>query len=366
MEKKRLRMGLTTGTCMAAGAKAALLAWQGEKPEKVMVKNPQGTELLMKIEETGLLPDGAWARVIKDGGDDPDITHGAEIRVEVRPGGEGIRFVGGSGIGRVTKKGLQIPVGEPAINPVPRRMTTLAIQDVLGVNGAAEVTVIVPQGEVLAQKTLNPQLGILDGISILGTSGIVYPMSEEAFKDSLIPHLDVVKAAGYDQVVLVPGRIGEIAAEKAGFPKEMIVQMSNFVGFMLLQAAEKKFSRVLLFGHIGKLAKVAAGTFHTHNKVGDGRREVMAAFAAQAGADSTFIGRILDSNTAEEAIEILEAHHILGSVMEKIAERAGIKAQNYVFGELEVGIILTTLTGEILGMNEVARKMGEEWQCNFD
>lgn len=366
MEKKRLRMGLTTGTCMAAGAKAALLTWQGEPPEKVMVKNPQGTELLMKIEETGLLPDGAWAKVIKDGGDDPDITHGAEIRIEVRPGGEGIRFVGGTGVGQVTKKGLQISVGEPAINPVPRRMTTRAIQDVLGLHSDVEVTVIVPQGEALAQKTLNPQLGILGGISILGTSGIVYPMSEEAFKDSLIPHLDVVKAAGYEQVVLVPGRIGEIAAEKAGFPKEMIVQMSNFVGFMLLQAAEKKFSKVLLFGHIGKLAKVAAGTFHTHNKVGDGRREVMAAFAAQAGADANLIEILLNSNTAEEAMEVLAEHHIVEPVMKKIAERASMKAENYVFGELEVGVILTTLTGEILGMNEVARKMGEEWQCNFD
>lgn len=366
MEKKRLRMGLTTGTCMAAGAKAALLAWQGEVPKKVMIKNPQGTELFLKIEETGIFPDGAWAKVIKDGGDDPDITHGAEIFVEVRPGGEGVRFVGGIGIGRVTKKGLQISVGEPAINPVPRRMTVQAIQDVLGIQGAAEVTVIVPQGETLAKKTLNPQLGILGGISILGTSGIVYPMSEEAFKDSLVPQLDVVKAAGYDQVVLVPGRIGEIAAEKAGFPKEMIVQMSNFVGFMLLQAAEKKFSKVLLFGHIGKLAKVAAGTFHTHNKVGDGRREVMAAFAGQAGADSHVIEILLNSNTAEEAVEILSQHHILEPVLEKIATRAGTKAQNYVFGELEVGVILTTLKGEILGMSEVARKIGEEWQCNFD
>ena len=361
-----MRSGLTTGTCAAVCAKAALLLLRGEMPEWVIVKNPQGQELKMKVDDRGLLDDGAWAEVTKDGGDDPDITHGTKIRAEVRLGGEGVRFVGGHGVGTVTKKGLQIPVGEPAINPVPRRMITDAVVDVVGSDQGVEVTVIVPKGEELAKKTLNPQLGVLGGISILGTSGIVHPMSEEAFKDSLAPQLDIIQGAGHSLAILVPGRMGEEAAIKLGFSPETMAQMSNFVGFMLQAAAKRKVKQVLLFGHIGKLAKVAAGSFHTHNKIADGRREVIAALTAQAGGGVPLISALLEANTAEEAVEILSSTGFLDIVMKELATRASRRAQEHVFGELQVGTVLTTLDGSILGYDEVAAQIGREWNWQID
>ena len=363
--KKELRYGLTTGTCVAVGAKAALMTLAGNHAEYFSVRNPQGQELSMQIADRGMLLDGAWAELIKDGGDDPDVTHGARIRVEVRPGGNGIRFVGGSGVGRVTKPGLQISVGEPAINPVPRQMTIWAIEDVLGENPDVEITVSVENGEALGKKTLNPQLGVIGGISILGTTGIVRPMSEDAFKRSLLPQLDVVKAAGYDFVILVPGRMGEEAAERMGFPREAMAQMSNFVGTLLTGAAERKFKKVLFLGHVGKLAKIAAGSFNTHNKVADGRREIIAVLAALEGLELSLVEKLLEANTAEETIQMLLPTGKLHLVMDAIAARSSRRAEEHIFGELEVGTILTTLDGKILGLDNSARQIGEELTCNL-
>ena len=356
---KEMKSGLTTGTCAAVAAKAALLALKGQKPDLIEVRNPQGQILAMNIIDFGVTSESeAWAKVIKDGGDDPDITHGAEIIVQVCLGGSEIRLIGGAGVGKVTKKGLQIPVGEAAINPVPRQMIRWAIEEVLEKGQGVEVVVIVPEGEKLAQKTLNPRLGIEGGISILGTTGIVRPMSEEAFKDSLLPHLDIIRANHLETVVLVPGGMGEKSAEKIGCSSEMVAQMSNFVGYMLQKCVERKFKEVILFGHIGKLAKVAAGTFHTHNKMGDGRREVIAALAAQAGATQKMISLLLDANTAEETLGLLDQEGLLEKVTVAVAERASKRSEEYVFGELRVGIVLTTLSGEIVSYDSNAAEIG--------
>ncbi len=309
---KELRGGYTTGACMAAGVKAALLYRAGEYCERLTLVALDGTPLEIPVKEIRETEDGIRVEIVKDAGDDPDITNGASVFTTVRelPSGSGVVFRAGEGIGTVTKAGLSVPVGSPAINPGPRRLTENVIHELLGDDAALEVTVSIPAGVQLATKPLNPVLGVVGGISVIGTTGVLRPMSEEGFKNSLLPQIDVAKAAGYDTQIFVPGKIGENIAVKFGLPQGAIVQTSNFIGFMLDAAAEKKLKRVLLFGHLGKLAKVAAGVFHTHNRVGDGRLEAMAAYAAAEGLPAEGVRRILSATTTEDAMPVIEGYGV--------------------------------------------------------
>ena len=241
---------------------------------------------------------------------------------------------------------MQLPVGEPAINPGPRRLIQ-NIADEFKIGGL-EIEISIPDGVELAKKTLNPILGVEGGLSVIGTTGVLRPMSEEAFKNSLVPQIDVAKAAGFDTLVFVPGKIGEEIAKKLGFDGGAIIQTSNFIGFMLEAAAERQIKQVILCGHIGKLAKVAAGVFHTHNRVADGRLETLAAYSAAAGLKASEVQKILDANTTEDAAQIISANH-LEKVYKKIAERASSRAQRYVFGKLTVKTILVDFAANILG-----------------
>ena len=354
-----MRSGITTGTCAAAAAKAAMLAWLGQSSGSVTVASPQGREIQVAIHSAEKIEGGGRAVVIKDAGDDPDITNGSKIVVEVLLQAEPeIVIRAGEGVGTVTKPGLSVAVGEPAVNPGPRRMICLALTEILPEGQGAVVTISVPGGTELAQKTLNPALGICGGISIIGTTGIVEPMSEEAFKKSLSPQISVVKAQGYADIVFVPGKIGENIALRSGLPPEAVVQTSNFIGYMLEQAVEFGIKRVLLFGHPGKIAKVAAGNFHTHNRVSDARLETMAAHMALAGAPQEAVSRVMASTTTEAAAEIVREYHC-ESIYLTIAGRASQRAERYVFGELAVGTVIVTLQGEILGMDSKAREIGE-------
>lgn len=365
--QKRMRSGRTTGTCAAAALKAALLAWRGEMPAQVNVQTPQGNWLQVPVEEAAVLKQGGRAVVRKDAGDDPDITHGALLVAEVslHPG-EGWTLSAGPGVGTVTKPGLAMAPGEPAINPGPRRMLALVLDELLPEGMGAEVTLSIPGGEELAKRTLNPSLGICGGLSIIGTTGIVEPMSEEAFKNSLAPQLRVAQAQGFESVVLVPGRIGQDAAIlKYGLPDESVVQMSNFVGFMLTKAAEFGLKKVLLFGHLGKLAKVAAGIFHTHNRMADGRMETLAAYAALLGASQETVKDILDATTTEGAMPFITAAGLGEKLYPLLAVKASERAKRHVFGDLEVGTVIVTLQGELLGMDEDAKKIGETMGWNI-
>ena len=355
-----LRSGVTTGSCATAAAKAAVLAWQGTVAFVVTVDTPTGRTLSIPVVDAETLPDGGRATVIKDAGDDPDITHGVSVTVEVRicPDDPAIRFAAGEGIGRVTLPGLQIPVGEPAINPAPRRMIEMAIRPLLPAGAGAVVTVSIPGGENLAKRTLNPTLGIVGGLSIIGTTGIVEPMSEEAFKNSLKPQISVAKALGFSSIVLVPGKIGQdFAVQRYGLPAAAVLQMSNFVGFMLESAVEYDVKEILLFGHLGKLVKVAAGIFHTHNRMADARMETLAAYMASAGAPQAAVRAVLNCTTTEAAIPIL-AEYGLQAVYSVLAERASARAMRYVFGDLTVGTAVVTMKGELLGMDAAARQIG--------
>jgi cobalt-precorrin-5B (C1)-methyltransferase len=362
---KEMRTGITTGTCAAAAAKAAILALLGTPPQAVEVTTPQGKSIKVAIAnctiETGL----ATASVTKYAGDDPDVTDGITVTVEATlTSSTDITIKAAEGVGIVTKPGLAVPVGQPAINPGPRLMIDQAVRAVLPEGRGALLTISIPQGEQLAKKTLNSTLGIMGGLSVIGTTGIVRPMSEEAFKDSLVPQISVAKAQGYDQLVFVPGKIGQEIAVGKGLPAEAIVQTSNFVGHMLEQAVQYGIRRVLIFGHIGKIIKLAGGIFYTHNRIADARLEILAAYAASLGASREVIQNILASTATEAVLPVIEQYG-LSPVYDLLAERASQRAARYIAGAMEVGTVMVTLAGDILGLDATAKEIGGRMGWNI-
>lgn len=353
---QKLKGGFTTGAAAAAGVRAALIFFStGQIVREVEITALDGTILKIPVAKVEVQGEKICVEVIKDAGDDPDITNGTSIFTTTKKiAGEEIIFRAGVGVGKITKVGLQIPVGEPAINPGPRQLikNVAAEFDCKGL----EVEISIPAGAELAKKTLNPILGVEGGLSIIGSTGVLRPMSEEAFKNSLVPQIDVAKAAGYDALVFVPGKIGETLAKNFGLPEGAIVQTSNFIGFMLEQAAEKNISKIILCGHLGKLIKVAAGIFHTHNRIADARLETLAAYAAAEGLKSSAVQKILSASTTEEAAEIISANN-LESVYKKIAERASFRAERFIFNKMQVGTIFADYSGKILGCDASAEKI---------
>ncbi len=354
-----LRRGYTTGTCAAAAAKAAVRAFfTGAVLNRASVPLPTGDIAEIAVSSVELGKGFARCCVVKDAGDDPDVTNGAEIWAEAREIDFGIVIKGGTGVGVVTKRGLQVSPGEAAINPVPRKMIMDCVREVLPSGRGVEITISVPNGEVLARRTMNPRLGIAEGISILGTSGIVEPRSMEAFRNSLLPQIDVALAAGYDELVLTPGRIGERNTIARGISGDAVVQMGNFVGFMLRACAEKGVKKVLLFGSLGKLAKVAAGYLYTHSKSSPSGLRVIAARAADIGAGAGILEEIANANTTEEALAILRRNE-LGSALDLVAGDARRVAEGHVEGKLGVSVVLASLRGEIVGKSMVG---GSRWE----
>ena len=365
---KTLRNGFTTGSCAAAAAKAAACLLQsGKAPEIIEITLPEGMsvgfDVVDPIMENGI----ASCSIIKDGGDDIDATHGLMICASLSlVSGTDIVIDGGSGVGRATKPGLSVKVGEAAINPVPRKMITEAVRSVFPDKGV-QVIISVPGGEDIAKKTMNPKLGVLGGISILGTRGIVRPMSEQSYQESLIPQLNVVKAAGYSSVILTPGQMGEsFAINNFAFPVHSIAQTSNFVGYMLDAAADAGFARIMLWGHHGKLVKVAGGIFHTHSRIADSRAEIIAAYAASAGCSAELVRNILATVTAEAAWTMLKERG-LSDVYGIIAERAAVRAYEYVREKIPVDVTMLDYDGNIVAMNKRLMEMGgvKEWQEKY-
>ncbi|TGE36097.1 cobalamin biosynthesis protein CbiD [Desulfosporosinus fructosivorans] len=356
------REGYTTGSCAAGAAKVAcLLLQKNSLPEHVEIPLPNSARLTMPIHGGESSYPVARASILKDGGDDADITHGLEIHAVVRyisSLGE-VHIRGGQGVGTVTKKGLAISVGESAINPVPRKMIFEAVREVFP-KEELEIIIEVPAGEVAALRTLNPRLGVMGGISILGTSGIVRPMSEEAFKTSILPELDQAVAYGHKTIVLTPGHYGyRVATERFKIPAEAVIQMSNFVGFLLEEAAYREIEQVILLGHIGKLIKVSGGIFQTHNRFADARMEILLAHAALSGVKLDTLKYLAEFPTTEGAtLELLQ----LGEqkLLHQIAHLASERAQAFTFGRLSVGTIMTLLSGQPVGWDLEARNMVEK------
>ncbi|MDR0409324.1 MAG: cobalt-precorrin-5B (C(1))-methyltransferase CbiD [Spirochaetaceae bacterium] len=308
--RKKLRCGFTTGSCAAAAAKGAAAALLlGEDAESAcVVDTPAGKRFEPRLYDVVVSDDSASCAVEKDGGDDPDVTSGCLVYALVRKRREqGFVIDGGEGVGRVTFPGLDQPPGAAAINSVPRRMIADALREIRETAGFADglsVSISIPDGEKLAARTFNRRLGIVGGLSILGTTGIVEPMSEAAFCDSIKSELSMLRALGYDALTLTPGNIGlDFLARH--YPSARPVKCANFIGESICLAAEAGFDHVLIAGHIGKLIKLVTGNFNTHSRYGDARQFVFASFAAIHGANGALTAELLRCAASEAAIDIL-------------------------------------------------------------
>jgi cobalt-precorrin-5B (C1)-methyltransferase len=340
-----LRTGYTTGTCAAAAAKAAaVVLCGGQLDGDVTVELPDGTAAAMRILYTKLQGNNAVAAVRKDAGDDPDITDKAVIQATVRFNGQQrIVFYAGDGVGTVTKAGLQIAIGEPAINSVPREMIVKAIQAVT--QKGVDVTISVPGGKELAAKTFNPKLGIVGGISIIGTSGKVRPFSVPALREALKCSLDIAQAAGITSVVYVPGHIGKRAASALFSLKEdQIVEVSNEWGYMLDCLAEYRFEKLLVLGHPGKLAKLAEGNWDTHSS-----NSPSAVPFINALAERTIGKQFPEAVTVEGLFESLDSDEkaLLGGVLAEAIRNALARRINWA--EAAVATVIVNMKGDRLG-----------------
>jgi len=327
--KASLRPGWTTGACASAAAKAACRALLGGGfPDQVTISLPRGEtpSFHLALAESG--PGFARAGVIKDAGDDPDITHGATIIATLRQGeaGSGLRFVAGEGVGTVTRPGLPIAVGEPAINPVPRQLITdeiTAMAATFGMGADFEIEISIPGGEALARRTWNPRLGILGGLSILGTTGVVVPYSCSAWIHSIQSGIDVARACGIAQVAGCTGNSSERALRKLrGLPEEAIIDMGDFAGGMLKYLRSHPVARVTIAGGFAKLAKLAAGHLDLHSRRSQVDMARLAAGLHGLGAPEELVSRAAAANTAME---------VLG-----LAEKAGVPLANLIAREAEV------------------------------
>lgn len=353
-----LRTGYTTGACAAGAAKAAVLAALGNPPtEKIAVALPAGTKAILPLAHCKKTDAGALAAIRKDGGDDPDITTGLLIHSSVTLNQSGrVTVDGGAGVGRVTLKGLKVPVGEAAINPVPRQMIEKNVRDALPDGYGADVIIFVPGGDITAKRTFNPKLGVVGGISILGSTGIVNPMSEAALKESLRLELNVLTAAGQDSVVFAFGNYGLHFLQKNDVPMRSVVKISNYLGFMLDCAAEQKVKQILLIGHIGKLVKVSGGIFQTHSRTADCRLELLAAYAALEGAAQETVRQIYECKTTSAVVEILEQKQLQG-VYRQIVDSAVRRCREYTYDQVSFGCVLFGDENRMLYLDAGARQL---------
>lgn len=374
---KNLRRGYTTGSCAAAAAQRAtalLLGADVEDAAPVSLWTPKGIPLKIPViyQEKGM--DWAICGVEKDSGDDPDVTNGVFLYAKVmkvpgtwaeKKGPEAgdlqIQIKGGIGVGVVTKPGLACPVGEAAINPTPRRMIeeeVKAVCEELSYCGKLLVEISVPQGVELAKRTYNPRLGIQGGISILGTSGIVEPMSEQALIDTIKVEMNVRKAAGVKYLILTPGNYGEEFLKKQlHIQEERLVKCSNFIGDALDYGVELGFQGILLAGHLGKLVKVAAGVMNTHSKYGDLRMEVLGAHAGLAGVPRETLEKLMNCVTTEEAIATLDTVNLREETLKSLLMKLDFHIKERTHQQLEIGAIIFSNQYGYLGETQDVQKL---------
>ncbi|MCI8650284.1 MAG: cobalamin biosynthesis protein CbiD [Anaerotruncus sp.] len=359
---KQLRCGYTTGSCAAAAAKAAAIYLLcKETPEVVSIQTPKGWVLELPVRRMEATTGAAIFAVRKDAGDDTDVTDGLEICVQLTLTPEaGIFIDGGEGVGRITRPGLEQPLGAAAINHTPRQMIAQEVQSVLEDRryaGGASVLVFVPQGAQVASRTFNPRLGIVGGISILGTSGIVEPMSETALVDAIRVELEVLRAASAKPILMTPGNYGEtFASDQLRLSMERSVLCSNFIGDTLDHAARLAFEGVLLVGHIGKLVKLAGGIFHTHSRIADARIEILAAHAALAGGGQPLIAQLFDCATTDAVLVLLKQENLLEPVLHSLVKKISEHLQHRA-GKMPVGVVLFSNQQKIRIQDQGARAL---------
>ena len=360
---KKLRLGYTTGSCAAAAAKAA--AWMlltGQRKERIQLNTPKGITLDLQVCDIRMEPDRVSCAIEKDSGDDPDVTKGMHITAAVSRRREpGVLIDGGEGVGRVTKPGLDQPVGNAAINSVPRQMIRENLEQVIRTadyHGGLEVLISAPGGEEIAQKTFNPRLGIVGGISILGTSGIVEPMSEDALVGSIRVEMRQRAASGASYLLVTPGNYGEaFLREHMTLPFSESVKCSNFVGQTIDMALELGIKGILFVSHIGKFVKVAAGIMNTHSRWADGRGEILAANALRAGLSREAALEILEAATTEEALSVVIREGLLDAVMKQLTTRIHDHLNRRGGGQMLLGAVLYSNQWGYLGQTESAEEL---------
>ncbi|AUN15701.1 cobalt-precorrin-5B (C(1))-methyltransferase CbiD [Paraclostridium sordellii] len=365
IDGKKYRRGYTTGSCATGAAKAASYMLLTKKVIKTInIDTPKGIPLTLKLENIEIKENYAQCSVKKDGGDDIDATHNLDIyaRVEFIDSNE-ILITGGTGVGVITKKGLGVGVGEAAINKTPRIMINNEVRKVIGEDKGVKVTIFVPDGDAIAQKTFNPRLGIIGGISIIGTTGIVEPMSDEGWKKSLSIELEMKKAQGLDKIILVPGNHGEMfIKEKLGIDMKYVVRTSNFIGYMLKETQRIGFKQILMAGHLGKYVKIAGGIFNTHSKVADARNEILIANLALMNAPFELIKSANECLTTEEFIDVLETDEyreykeIYNILSQKCKERIDTHINDE---EINVEVMIFSMDKELLGQSKKADDLKE-------
>ena len=352
--RRKLKTGYTTGSSATAAAKAALLSIIDQKKiEKIEILLPKGSRLEIPIHFCKFLPESAKCTVIKDGGDDPDVTHGAEIVVDLSLTKKinQIDITGGNGVGIVTKPGLGLEINKPAINPVPKKMIIDNIREIgekILLKNGIKVIISVPKGKELGPKTDNPRIGIQNGISILGTSGIVIPFSTASYAASIRQNLDVAVAMGNDTVVLTTGGRSEDFAKKIiDLPDHCFIQMGDFSGYTIQQCAKKNIKKTYLVGFIGKLAKMAAGVKQTHVKGAKVDMNFLSELARKSNANKTIIENIKKANTARHVSEIIQESKING-FFELICSETQKHMKKYCNNMVPIEIILFDFNGKIL------------------
>lgn len=377
MEKKakkdpfQMRHGYTTGACSTAATKAALIALiTGKVQEQATIHLPVGRDATFTIEKCEMTKNAVCAETIKDAGDDPDATHQALIVSTVSwMDTPGIILDGGVGVGRVTKPGLPVPVGEAAINPVPRKMIVTTVQQTLEefqINRGVKVVISVPDGEEMAKKTLNGRLGIIGGISILGTRGTVVPFSSSAYMASIVQAISVAKAGGCEHLVLTTGGRSEKYAMNLfqELPEEAFIEMGDFVGFSLKQCKKQGIKKVSLVGMMGKFSKVAQGVMMVHSKSAPIDFGFLSDIAKSVGADEELVGEISNANTASHVGDLMvAANH--EEFFNKLCEACCYSALKQVKGGIEMETAIYSLKGQLLGravgidsINEINRDRG--------
>lgn len=363
---KELKRGYTTGTCAAAASKAAVLAALGDDRDAVSVTLPSGRILDIPVEIRGESGRRSFCAVRKYSGDDPDITDGILIYsyAELIPEGENrVTVRGGEGVGRVTKPGLACDPGEAAINPVPMKMIreeSAKGAEEHGFRGTILIEIAIPEGRRLAEKTFNPRLGIEGGLSILGTSGIVEPMSEDAIRGTIKAELSVEAAAGAAYILTTPGNYGEtFIKETMELDDVYCVKCSNFVGDTIRMAKELCFRGLLFTAHIGKLSKVAAGAMNTHSKYGDMRMEALAEAAEKAGAGEETLKAVRESVMTDGALYILENAGFMKKTMDILTERAAENMREQA-GDMEIAVVMFSNKYGLLAETENACAMGQK------
>lgn len=371
--QKKMRCGYTTGTCACAAAKAAAyMLLSGREVKEIKVITPMGESLTLPVIDIDIKEDKVICAIKKDSGDDPDVTNGIKIYAQVTYVKEDImrtintdRVIvdGGIGVGRVTKKGLKCAVGEAAINPVPLKMIKEAVAEAAesySYEGSLKVIISAPKGVDIAKKTFNPNLGITGGISILGTTGIVEPMSEQALIDTIKTEINMHIAQGEKVLLVAPGNYGQdFLLNTLNIELKRSIKCSNYIGNTIDMVCDSGAKAMLLVGHIGKLVKLGAGIMNTHSKVADGRMEVLSACAIRAGADNDTALKILDCITTEAALEILKKSDILEKTMYQLTLRIEDVLQRRSSGKIVIGAIVFSNEYGILGKTPAADKLLE-------